>query len=148
MLFTFKRFVLIHHEYVFVYSTFSLGILFKNALLHKNFINTAPRVNFWDNSMLHRKRVSVPNIVSHNEKASKTSVSSRLFWTSVKRIESSRSSEGNFIYYETQFRSGCVTPNDQHPDFIVAASSTRSTVGDFLFMLVRQRDKLLIMLDE
>ncbi|EUB57019.1 hypothetical protein EGR_08095 [Echinococcus granulosus] len=50
--------------------------------------------------------------------------------------------------YETQFRSGCVTPNDQHPDFIVAASSTRSTVGDFLFMLVRQRDKLLIMLDD
>ncbi|EUB56249.1 Tyrosine-protein phosphatase non-receptor [Echinococcus granulosus] len=49
--------------------------------------------------------------------------------------------------YETQFGGARVACNDRRPDFIVAASPTRSTVGDFLFMLVRQRVKLLVMLD-
>ncbi|CUT99417.1 hypothetical protein [Echinococcus multilocularis] len=124
-----------HHGYVFVYSTFNLVVYSIRVMLERELYKHTPPVNFWDNSILHRKRVSVPNIVPS-------------FWPSAKRIESSRSSEGNFIYYETQFRSTCVAPNDRHPDFIVAASSTRSTVGDFLFMLVRQRDKLLITLDE
>uniref|UniRef100_A0A915EUV1 Tyrosine-protein phosphatase domain-containing protein n=1 Tax=Echinococcus canadensis TaxID=519352 RepID=A0A915EUV1_9CEST len=50
--------------------------------------------------------------------------------------------------YETQFGGVRVACNDQRPDFIVAASPTRSTVGDFLFMLVRQRVKLLVMMDD
>uniref|UniRef100_A0A158R711 Protein-tyrosine-phosphatase n=1 Tax=Taenia asiatica TaxID=60517 RepID=A0A158R711_TAEAS len=50
--------------------------------------------------------------------------------------------------YERQSGSARVAPNHRRPDFIVAASPTRSTVGDFLFMLVRQRVKLLIMLDD
>eukprot|EP00108_Taenia_solium_P003842 TsM_000593000 transcript=TsM_000593000 gene=TsM_000593000 len=50
--------------------------------------------------------------------------------------------------YERQSGSARVAPNHRCPDFIVAASPTRSTVGDFLFMLVRQRVKLLIMLDD
>ncbi|KAL5111495.1 Receptor-type tyrosine-protein phosphatase eta [Taenia crassiceps] len=50
--------------------------------------------------------------------------------------------------YERQSGGARVAPNEQRPDFIVATSPTRSTVGDFLFMLVQQRVKLLVMLDD